>query len=200
VVAEGESLLSPSVTRRLIEAFVRDHPRASSPPAELEELTARELEILRLVARGLSNAEIAEHLVVSSTTVKTHVAHVLSKLGLRDRVQAVVFAYDGGIVGRDGGASEQPLKESDRRDRPRPSAARGKKRRGPGPLEEPPGSGPEGPSSWVARPHTSVASLFAARFRVWIQPSSGPIRLQPPRRQHAARSGKKPWAPPHSGR
>ena len=100
VVAEGESLLSPSVTRRLIESFVREHPRASARPPELEELTARELEILGLIARGLSNAEIAEQLVVSSTTVKTHVARVLSKLSLRDRVQAVVLAYETGIVNR----------------------------------------------------------------------------------------------------
>jgi DNA-binding NarL/FixJ family response regulator len=100
VVAEGESLLSPSITRRLIESFVRDHPKASEPPPQLEELTARELEILGLIARGLSNAEIAEQLVVSGTTVKTHVARVLSKLGLRDRVQAVVLAYETGIVSR----------------------------------------------------------------------------------------------------
>ncbi|HEV2943892.1 MAG TPA: response regulator transcription factor [Solirubrobacteraceae bacterium] len=98
VVAEGDSLLSPTVTRRLIESFVRDHPRTSKPPAQLQELTPREAEILVLVARGLSNAEIAEELVVSSTTVKTHVARVLSKLGLRDRVQAVVVAYETGVV------------------------------------------------------------------------------------------------------
>jgi DNA-binding NarL/FixJ family response regulator len=101
-IAQGDSLLSPSVTRRLIEAFVRDHPRTPPQPAGLEELTARELEILGLVARGLSNAEIAEHLVVSSTTVKTHVARVLDKLGLRDRVQAVVLAYETGVI-RPGG-------------------------------------------------------------------------------------------------
>jgi DNA-binding NarL/FixJ family response regulator len=98
VVAEGDSLLSPSVTRRLIESFVRERPQAPAPPPELEELTARELEILGLIACGLSNAEIAEQLVVSGTTVKTHVARVLSKLGLRDRVQAVVLAYEAGIV------------------------------------------------------------------------------------------------------
>lgn len=103
VVAEGDSLLSPSVTRRLIESFIHQHPQTPDSPPGLEELTARELEILGLIARGLSNAEIAEQLVVSSTTVKTHVARVLSKLGLRDRVQAVVLAYEAGIVspGRD---------------------------------------------------------------------------------------------------
>jgi DNA-binding NarL/FixJ family response regulator len=98
VVAEGDSLLSPSVTRRLIESFVRERPRTPETPPGLEELTARELEILGLIARGLSNAEIAEQLVVSGTTVKTHVARVLSKLDLRDRVQAVVLAYEAGIV------------------------------------------------------------------------------------------------------
>lgn len=98
VVAEGDSLLSPSVTRRLIESFVRARPRTPESPPGLEKLTARELEILGLIARGLSNAEIAEQLVVSATTVKTHVARVLSKLDLRDRVQAVVLAYEAGIV------------------------------------------------------------------------------------------------------
>jgi DNA-binding NarL/FixJ family response regulator len=97
VVAQGDSLLAPSVTRRLIESFVRDHKQAPRPP-ELDELTTRELEILGLVAHGLSNSEIAEQLVVSITTVKTHVGRVLSKLGLRDRVQAVVLAYETGIV------------------------------------------------------------------------------------------------------
>jgi DNA-binding NarL/FixJ family response regulator len=104
VIAHGDSLLSPSVTRRLIESFVRDHPRAPQPPPGLDELTARELEIFGLIARGLSNAEIADHLVVSSTTIKTHVARVLIKLGLRDRVQAVVLAYETGVIrpGTDG--------------------------------------------------------------------------------------------------
>ncbi len=97
IVAEGDSLLSPSVTRRLIESFVRDHTRAARPP-QIDDLTARELEIFGLVARGLSNAEIADRLVVSSTTVKTHVARVLFKLGLRDRIQAVVLAYETGII------------------------------------------------------------------------------------------------------
>jgi DNA-binding NarL/FixJ family response regulator len=96
-VAEGDSLLSPPITRRLIESFVREHRRAQRPP-QIDELTAREFEIFGLVARGLSNAEIAGHLVVSSTTVKTHVARVLAKLGLRDRIQAVVLAYETGIV------------------------------------------------------------------------------------------------------
>ena len=98
VIAEGESLLAPTVTRRLIETFLRERPRASEPPPELAELTERELEVLGLIARGLSNSEIATELVVSGTTVKTHVARVLSKLGLRDRVQAVVLAYETGIT------------------------------------------------------------------------------------------------------
>jgi DNA-binding NarL/FixJ family response regulator len=97
-VAEGQALLAPAITRRLIETFVQSPPRAAPPPPELEELTDREHEVLRLMARGLSNAEIANELIVSSTTVKTHVARVLSKLGLRDRVQAVVLAYETGIV------------------------------------------------------------------------------------------------------
>jgi DNA-binding NarL/FixJ family response regulator len=96
-VASGEALLAPSVTRRLIETYVRHQPARAIPPA-VQELTAREREVLELMARGLSNAEIAEAFVVSETTVKTHVAHVLDKLDLRDRVQAVVFAYECGLV------------------------------------------------------------------------------------------------------
>jgi DNA-binding NarL/FixJ family response regulator/class 3 adenylate cyclase len=98
-VASGEALLAPAVTRRVIEEFVR-LPRNTppTPPAKLDELTARELEVLKLIARGLSNAEIADELVVSQATVKTHVARVLTKLGLRDRVQAVVLAYESGLV------------------------------------------------------------------------------------------------------
>jgi DNA-binding NarL/FixJ family response regulator len=96
IVADGGSLFAPAVTRRLIERFAGG-PSAQPPPA-LGELTPRELEVLRLVARGLSNAEIAGTLVVSEHTVKTHVARVLQKLDLRDRVQAVVLAYEAGIV------------------------------------------------------------------------------------------------------
>jgi DNA-binding NarL/FixJ family response regulator len=93
-VHEGDALLAPASTRRLIEQYA--HP--SGDAAELEELTAREREVLRLLARGLTNAEIAGELVVEPSTVKSHVASVLGKLGLRDRVQAVVFAYESGLV------------------------------------------------------------------------------------------------------
>ena len=94
-VAAGDSLLSPSVTKRVIKQFVRI-PRPD-PPKELAELTARELEIFRLIADGLSNAEIAQELYISETTVKTHITHILQKLDLRDRVQAVVLAYQTGL-------------------------------------------------------------------------------------------------------
>jgi DNA-binding NarL/FixJ family response regulator len=98
-VASGDALLAPSVTRRVIEEFVRRPPDCvRTAPPELAELTARELEVLKLVARGHANAEIAKELFISETTVKTHVAHVLMKLQLRDRVQAVVFAYESGLV------------------------------------------------------------------------------------------------------
>jgi DNA-binding NarL/FixJ family response regulator/class 3 adenylate cyclase len=98
-VGTGEALLAPSITKRIIEEFVRRPPEAARPaPPELAELTERELEVLRAVARGLSNAEIAKELYVSDTTVKTHVSRILMKLGLRDRVQAVVFAYESGLV------------------------------------------------------------------------------------------------------
>jgi DNA-binding NarL/FixJ family response regulator len=96
-IAHGESLLAPTVTRRLIETFRREL-RSPEPPVGLSELTEREVEVLGLIARGLSNAEIADELVVARATVKTHVARVLAKLGLRDRVQAVVFAYECGVV------------------------------------------------------------------------------------------------------
>jgi DNA-binding NarL/FixJ family response regulator len=99
VIARGDALLSPSVTRRVIEEFVRRPPASvRRPPPELDELTAREREILGLIAKGLSNAEIAQTAFVSETTVKTHVAHILMKLRLRDRVQAVVYAYETGVV------------------------------------------------------------------------------------------------------
>ena len=94
----GEALLAPAVTRRLIEEFARRSPGARPRPTALAELTDRELEVLRLIARGLSNAEIAAQLVVSEATVKTHVGRILTKLGLRDRVQAVVLAYESGLV------------------------------------------------------------------------------------------------------
>ena len=99
VVASGDALLAPTITRRVIEEFVSRPPASARRQAPgLDELTARELEMLRYVARGLSNAEIAEAAFVSETTVKTHVAHILMKLRLRDRVQAVVYAYEHGIV------------------------------------------------------------------------------------------------------
>jgi len=99
IVAGGDALLSPAVTRRVIAEFVRRPPATSrQAPPGLDELTARELEVLGLIARGLSNAEIAAEAYVSETTVKTHVARILMKLRLRDRVQAVVFAYEHGIV------------------------------------------------------------------------------------------------------
>jgi DNA-binding NarL/FixJ family response regulator len=98
-VAAGEALLAPAITRRLIEQFVK-HPPASvrALPPKLESLTARELEVLKLVAHGRSNTEIAAALYIGEATVKTHVAHALAKLDLRDRVQAVVFGYESGLI------------------------------------------------------------------------------------------------------
>ena len=98
VVARGEALLAPAITRRLIEQFVRRPLAGAATPDELAELTERELDVLRLVARGYSNAEIASSLFLSEATVKTHVTHILTKLRLRDRVQAVVLAYESGLV------------------------------------------------------------------------------------------------------
>ncbi len=98
VVAAGDALLAPAVTRRLIEDFSRARPAAGEAPPGSDELTPREREVWMLVAGGLSNAEIAESLIVGETTVKTHVARVLMKLGLRDRVQAVVLAYESGQI------------------------------------------------------------------------------------------------------
>jgi DNA-binding NarL/FixJ family response regulator len=97
VVAAGDALIAPGVTKRLIEQFVRTAP-ASEPPAGFQQLTGRELEVLGLIARGLSNGEIAAELVLSEATVKTHVKRVLRKLGVRDRVHAVVAAYEAGLV------------------------------------------------------------------------------------------------------
>ena len=100
--ATGDSLIEPSITQRLVERFAE--PVVSTGiPAELEQLTERELDVLRLITRGLSNAEIAAEMVVAETTVKTHVARILAKLGVRDRVQAVVVAYETGFVSRSGG-------------------------------------------------------------------------------------------------
>jgi DNA-binding NarL/FixJ family response regulator len=98
VVARGDSLLAPQVTGRLIREFTKQHRRRPGPSAELATLTARETEVLVLIAGGLSNSEIAERLVVSEHTVKTHVARVFTKLNLRDRAQAVVLAYESGLV------------------------------------------------------------------------------------------------------
>ncbi len=100
VIAAGEALLAPSVTRRLIGEFARQRPRAavSESAAKLSALTPREIEVLRLIAEGLSNAEIAARLVVTEETVKTHVSRILGKLGLRDRTQGVVLAYESGLV------------------------------------------------------------------------------------------------------
>jgi len=97
VVARGEALLAPSVTRRLIAEFARSHP-PTEKPQRLAALSGREMEVLKLVARGLSNAEISAELYVAETTVRTHVGRILTKLGLRDRVQAVVLAYETGLV------------------------------------------------------------------------------------------------------
>jgi DNA-binding NarL/FixJ family response regulator len=98
VVVAGETLVSPAITRRLVEEFVRRRPPGSGPPTAVSELTERELEVLKLVARGLSNGEIAAELFLGEATVKTHITHVLSKRGLRNRVQAVVLAYESGLV------------------------------------------------------------------------------------------------------
>jgi DNA-binding NarL/FixJ family response regulator len=98
VVAAGDALLAPTITRRLLERFLRLPPPGSAPPEGLGDLTARELEVLTLMARGLSNTEMATALFLSETTVKTHVAHLFQKLGLRDRVQAVIIAYETGLV------------------------------------------------------------------------------------------------------
>jgi DNA-binding NarL/FixJ family response regulator len=98
VVAAGEALLAPAITRRLLDRFAHELPSGEGPPPALEELTSREVEVLRLVAQAKSNAEIAAQLVLTEATVKTHISAILRKLDLRDRVQAVVLAYDAGLV------------------------------------------------------------------------------------------------------
>ena len=98
VVAAGDALLAPAITRRLVEQFVRRPPPGSAKPPELADLTERELDVLVLVARGLSNKEIASALFLTEATVKTHLTHILTKLNVRDRVQAVVLAYESGLV------------------------------------------------------------------------------------------------------
>ena len=98
MVRSGDALLAPSITRRLVERFASTAPAPPQGHADLSELTPRELEVLQLLARGLSNAELAAELVLSEATVKTHVARILRKLGLRDRVQAVVLAYQTGLA------------------------------------------------------------------------------------------------------
>jgi DNA-binding NarL/FixJ family response regulator len=97
-VADGSAWLDPSVTARVLDTYRAAAPASSESRAKVEELTPREVEVLRLVARGATNAEIAERLVISEVTVKTHFGHVLSKLGLRDRAAAIVFAFDNGVV------------------------------------------------------------------------------------------------------
>jgi DNA-binding NarL/FixJ family response regulator len=110
-VAAGEALLSPTITKRVIKQFARV-PRPTPPPKEFDELTAREQEVFRLIAAGRSNAEIGQELYISDTTVKTHVTHILQKLNLRDRVQAVVLAYQTGLLEQDtprpGSGDERP--------------------------------------------------------------------------------------------
>ena len=98
IVASGDALLAPAVTRSVVEEFARRPARTASPPAALADLTPREQDVLALLVRGLSNPEICNELVISEATAKTHVARILQKLGVRDRVQAVIFAYETGIV------------------------------------------------------------------------------------------------------
>ncbi|MGN9844000.1 response regulator [Nonomuraea sp. H19] len=107
LVRSGDALLAPTITRRLVERFARRDDAKAALHRDLSELTPRELEVLRLLATGLSNAELAERLTLSPTTVKTHVARILSKLGLRDRVQAVVLAYETGLISPGGGAGRE---------------------------------------------------------------------------------------------
>jgi DNA-binding NarL/FixJ family response regulator len=98
VVAAGEQLLAPGITRRLIEEYVRRPPPGATRPAALQDISERELDVLRLIARGRSNQEIAAELFIGEATVKTHIGRIFAKLGLRDRAQAVVAAYEAGLV------------------------------------------------------------------------------------------------------
>ena len=104
IVARGDALLAPAVTRAVVEEFVRRPPPPAQRPARLEQLTAREAEVLHLLARGLANAEIAKELYITEATVRTHVAHVLQKLDLRDRIHAVIYAYETGLIQPDAAA------------------------------------------------------------------------------------------------
>ncbi len=129
VVAAGDALLAPSVTRRLIEAFARYNPIA--PVAQgLETLSERELDVLRLVAQGMSNAEIAATLLLGESTVKTHVGHLLGKLGLRDRVQLAIYAYESGLV-RPGDVEFEPPRDDFRAQNRRPASTGGLRRKVP---------------------------------------------------------------------
>jgi len=98
IVARGDALLAPAITRNVIEEFVRRPPPPQQPPAKLEQLTARETEVLHVLARGHSNADIAKELYITEATVRTHVLHVLQKLELRDRIHAVIYAYETGLI------------------------------------------------------------------------------------------------------
>lgn len=109
MVRGGDALLAPAITRRLVERFARKDPAGEAIHRDLATLTPRELEVMGLLARGLSNAELAAHLTLSEATVKTHVARILAKLNLRDRAQAVVVAYETGLVSVGGGAAAGPI-------------------------------------------------------------------------------------------
>ena len=116
IVAAGDALLAPAVTRRVIEAFAA-RPEPARRPAGLDDLTPRELEVLALVARGWTNAELARDLVIAETTVKSHLANILLKLGARDRVQVVIAAYEGGVI-EPGSGRAAPLTPRRRASRP----------------------------------------------------------------------------------
>ncbi len=124
IVASGEALLAPAVTRTVIEEFARHAPaHAPEPPVAVSELTGREREVFDLLARGLSNPEISEALVITEATTKTHVAHILQKLGLRDRIQAVIYAYETGLVAPGARSVPSPSASSGEPEPGRPPAA-----------------------------------------------------------------------------